>query len=147
MKSLKIVSMAAICALTAEAFPTTMQQWQLSTDRAPSTTTSIGMAMNNQENDTTKTNTKPKNNIFDGIAGIFKNLDDVVDDFVMKRMGAGEQFYGKRKNGPSGNYDGEYNGMGISDHMKIEIARVQREELELRRQRRLEEEEARKSKK
>ena len=76
------------------------------------------------------------------------NLDNVVDDFVYKRMGAGEQWYGKRKNDPSGNYDGDYNGMGRSDHFRIEIARIQKEEMELKRQRRLaEEEEKRKTKK
>lgn len=64
-------------------------------------------------------------------------LDDAVDDFLMKRMGNGEQWYGKRKVNPSGRFDGNYEGMGRSDHMKIEIARVQKEEMELKKQRRL----------
>eukprot|EP00532_Pseudo-nitzschia_australis_P008842 CAMPEP_0168178690 /NCGR_PEP_ID=MMETSP0139_2-20121125/9330_1 /TAXON_ID=44445 /ORGANISM="Pseudo-nitzschia australis, Strain 10249 10 AB" /LENGTH=132 /DNA_ID=CAMNT_0008098241 /DNA_START=147 /DNA_END=545 /DNA_ORIENTATION=+ len=72
---------------------------------------------------------------------MMNNVDAVVDDFVYKRMGAGEQWYGKRKSNPSGNIDGDYNGMGQSDLIRIEIARVQREEMELRRQRRLEAEE------
>mmetsp|Transcript_23062 Transcript_23062/g.54730 ORF Transcript_23062/g.54730 Transcript_23062/m.54730 type:complete len:159 (-) Transcript_23062:959-1435(-) len=78
-------------------------------------------------------------------------LDDVVDDFVMKRMGAGEQWYGQRKNNPSGNFDGKYEGGGRSDAFQIEIAKIQREEMELKKQRRLaaaaEEEEARRKKK
>lgn len=91
-----------------------------------------------------KANSSNNNNILDGIKGMFKNFDDVVDDFVYKRMGAGEQWYGKRKYNPSGRVDGDYNGMGRSDYFQIEIARVQKEEMELRKQRRLEEEEARK---
>jgi hypothetical protein len=79
------------------------------------------------------------------LKGLFSNLDNVVDDFVYKRMGAGEQWYGKRKSGPSGDFDGDYNGMGQSDHFRIEIARVQREEMELRRERRLAEAEERKT--
>ena len=81
-------------------------------------------------------------------------LDDVVDDFVMKRMGAGEQWYGKRKNNPSGRFDGKYEGGGKSDAFQIEIAKIQREEMELKKQRRLaaaaaaaEEEEAKRRKK
>ena len=82
-------------------------------------------------------------NFLDDLKGMLSNLDDVVDDFVMKRMGAGEQWYGKRKYNPSGNFDGDYNGMGRSDFMKIEIARVQKEEMEKRKNRRLAEEEER----
>jgi hypothetical protein len=87
---------------------------------------------------------KPKN-FLDDVKGMFRNFDDVVDDFVMKRMGAGEQWYGKRKYNPSGRIDGDYNGMGRSSHYSIEIARVQKEVLEERRQKRLEEEAARKN--
>ena len=77
---------------------------------------------------------------------MFENFDDVVDDFVYKRMGAGEQWYGKRKYNPSGKFDGDYQGMGRSDQFRIELARVQKEEMEKRRQRRLsEEEEARRN--
>lgn len=86
-------------------------------------------------------NDKPKN-ILDDLKGMFANLDDVIDDFVMKRMGAGEQWYGKRKYNPSGRIDGDYNGMGRSSHYSIEIARVQKEVMEERKQRRLEEEAA-----
>ena len=87
---------------------------------------------------------KPRN-FLDDIKGMFQNFDDVVDDFVMKRMGAGEQWYGKRKYNPSGRIDGDYNGMGRSSHYSIEIARVQKEVLEERRQKRLEEEAARRN--
>lgn len=90
------------------------------------------------------TTSKPKN-FLDDIRGMLANFDDVVDDFVMKRMGAGEQWYGKRKYNPSGRVDGDYNGMGRSSHYAIEIARVQKEVMEERRQRRLEEEAARKN--
>lgn len=76
------------------------------------------------------------------LKGMMSNFDAVVDDFVFKRMGNGEQFYGKRKYNPSGNIEGDYNGMGQSDLMRIEIARVRKEEMELLRQRRLEEQEA-----
>ena len=87
---------------------------------------------------------KPRN-FLDDLKGMLQNFDDVVDDFVMKRMGAGEQWYGKRKYNPSGRIDGDYNGMGRSSHYSIEIARVQKEVLEERRQKRLEEEAARRN--
>ncbi|KAL3941303.1 MAG: hypothetical protein SGBAC_004326 [Bacillariaceae sp.] len=73
--------------------------------------------------------------------GMMDNFDDVIDDFVYKRMGAGEQWYGKRKYNPSGRVDGKYNGMGQTDQFRIELARVQKEEMEKRRERRLAEEE------
>ena len=104
--------------------------------------TSLSVNDKNDKNDGT-----PKSFLPD-FKQMLANLDNVVDDFVYKRMGAGEQWYGKRKNDPSGNYDGDYNGMGRSDHFRIEIARIQKEEMELKRQRRLaEEEEKRKTKK
>jgi hypothetical protein len=108
-------------------------------------TISLSMSKNNNNNGGEK---EEKGSFLDGLKGIFSNFDNVVDDFVYKRMGAGEQWYGKRKSNPSGNFDGDYNGMGQSDQLRIEIARVQKEEMEKRRQRRLaEEEEARKNKK
>ena len=76
-------------------------------------------------------NAKPRNFLED-LKGMFQNFDDVVDDFVYKRMGAGEQWYGKRRYNPSGRVDGDYNGMGRSDYVRIEIARVQKEEMKLR---------------
>lgn len=89
---------------------------------------------------------KQGGDFFKDLKGMFSSFDDVVDDFVYKRMGAGEQWYGKRKYNPSGKVEGDYNGMGQSDHFRIELARVQKEEMEKRRQRRLaEEEEARKN--
>jgi hypothetical protein len=121
MKSLKVVSVVVMmCAVATEAFP--MHQ---ASSRASSR---IAMADNNED--------KPKN-FFDDLKGMFDNFDDVVDDFLFKRMGAGEQWYGKRKNSPSGKFDGNYTGMGKTDFMRIEIAQVQKEEMEKRKQRRL----------
>jgi hypothetical protein len=108
----------------------------------PQQTTVASMSQKKKDDDDVE-NSKPKN-FLDDLKGMFQNFDDVVDDFVYKRMGAGEQWYGKRKYNPSGRVDGDYNGMGRSDYFRIEIARVQKEEMELRKQRRLEEEEARK---
>jgi hypothetical protein len=113
--------------------------------------TSLSMSNNNNNNNNNNNSEggeKEQKGVLEGLKGIFSNFDNVVDDFVYKRMGAGEQWYGKRKSNPSGNFDGDYNGMGQSDHFRIELARVQKEEMEKRRQRRLaEEEEARKNKK
>jgi hypothetical protein len=134
MKSLQFVpACLLLCAVAIiEAFPV----YQVS---SPSRAlTSIGMTNDNAG--------KPKT-FFDDLKGMMGRFDDVVDDFVYKRMGAGEQWYGKRKYNPSGKFDGDYNGMGGSDHIRIEIARVQKEEMEKRRQRRLaEEEETRRNK-
>eukprot|EP00978_Attheya_sp_CCMP212_P041639 scaffold241197_cov37-Attheya_sp.AAC.1 len=55
-------------------------------------------------------------------------MDDVVDDFFNKRMGNGEIFYGKRKFKPSGSVEGDYNGMGLTDKLKIDITRERKEE-------------------
>jgi uncharacterized protein YueI len=66
----------------------------------------------------------------------------VIDDFMFKKMGNGEVFYGKRKINPSGreNTEGTYNGMGISDKAKIDESRQRKEEyLEERRRKFLEE--------
>ena len=76
---------------------------------------------------------KKSKSLLEDLQGMFTNFDDVVDDFFNKRMGAGEQWYGKRKYNPSGRVDGDYNGMGRSDWKKIEFARMQRDELVLRR--------------
>ena len=46
---------------------------------------------------------------------------------------------------PSGKFDGDYEGMGRSDFMRIEIARIQKEEMEKKRLRRLAEEEERRN--
>jgi hypothetical protein len=107
----------------------------------------LGMKGNNGQPEPEKEEEKKTNGFFSGLQGMFQNFDDVVDDFVYKRMGAGEQWYGKRKYNPSGRVDGDYNGMGRSDYFRIEIARVQKEEMEKKRQRRLEEEEAAKQSK
>ena len=104
--------------------------------------TSLSFFGNNNKNDEpAETVEEPKKKGFMGdLKGMMNNFDAVVDDFVFKRMGNGEQFYGKRKYSPSGNVEGDYNGMGQSDLIRIEIARVRKEEMELRRLRRLEEE-------
>ena len=62
------------------------------------------------------------------LADMWQSFDDIVDDFFNKRMGNGEQFYGKRKYKPSGKYSEEYNGYGFSDLRKIEAAKEFREE-------------------
>lgn len=62
------------------------------------------------------------------LADMWQSFDDIVDDFFNKRMGNGEQFYGKRKYKPSGKYSEEYNGYGFSDFRKIEAAKEFREE-------------------
>jgi hypothetical protein len=69
-------------------------------------------------------------NPFKEVAEIFSNWDDVIDDFMFKRMGNGEVFYGKRKYKPSNrpNTDGKYSGMGMTDKMRIDIAREKKEE-------------------
>ena len=101
--------------------------------------TSLYFFGNNEKND--EPPEAKKKGFMGDLKGMMDNFDAVVDDFVFKRMGNGEQFYGKRKYNPSGNIEGDYNGMGQSDLIRIEIARVRKEEMELRRQRRVEEEE------
>jgi hypothetical protein len=78
---------------------------------------------------------------FEGLKDAFDNFDDIIDDFLYKRMGNGEQFYGKRKYNPSGKFDGQYQGMGRSDQSRIEMALVQKELMEERRSKRQAEEE------
>jgi hypothetical protein len=72
---------------------------------------------------------------------MLSNFDDVIDDFMGKRMGNGELFYGKRQFNPSGrdSTDGQYNGMGMSDKHRIDVAR-ERKELFLEQRRRQAEE-------
>lgn len=74
---------------------------------------------------------------------MMKSLDDVIDDFVNKRMGNGEVFYGKRKYKPSGkmNTEGTYNGMGLSDKTRIDVARQIKEDVVAQRMRRTSREE------
>jgi hypothetical protein len=81
-------------------------------------------------------------NPFRAISEAFGSVDDVIDDFMFKKMGNGEVFYGKRKVNPSGreNTEGSYNGMGGSDKVKIDESRQRKEEyLEERRRKFLEE--------
>lgn len=63
------------------------------------------------------------------LADMMRSLDDVIDDFMNKRMGNGEVFYGKRKYKPSGkdNTEGKYNGMGLTDKARIDAARQAKE--------------------
>jgi hypothetical protein len=80
-------------------------------------------------------------NLFQEMNDMLSNWDDVIDDFMFKRMGNGELFYGKRKYKPSNkpNMDGKYRGMGISDSAKIELARQRKEEMAERRREQLRE--------
>jgi hypothetical protein len=61
--------------------------------------TSLFSFENSKKNDETKvddaadTDTNAKMGIFGDIKGMFQNLDEVVDDFFYKKMGAGEQWY------------------------------------------------------
>jgi hypothetical protein len=61
------------------------------------------------------------------IQEFWNNMDDIVDDFMNKRMGNGELFYGKRKFNPSGKIDGSYNGFGLSDKGRIEGVKMYKE--------------------
>lgn len=91
-----------------------------------------------------KNNNNPISSFFEEIGDMLSSMDDVVDDFVNKRMGNGEVFYGKRKFKPSGrkNTEGKYNGMGLSDKTKIDLSREYKEQRkeELRQQRQREQE-------
>ena len=115
--------------------------------RAPTTTNAVasrGQTVILQEGDN-------KNDGKGGIFGAFMkdlqgmaaNLDDVVDDFVFKRMGAGEQWYGKRKYQPSEKFQEDYKGMGLSDKVRIDVARARKEEYLAERERRRRESEKR----
>ena len=72
----------------------------------------------------------PFNAVLTELGDMFSSMDDVIDDFMSKRMGNGEVFYGQRKYKPSGrpNTEGKYNGMGMSDKTKIDVTREYREE-------------------
>eukprot|EP00978_Attheya_sp_CCMP212_P012653 scaffold31649_cov53-Attheya_sp.AAC.8 len=83
---------------------------------------------NGDNNDDVSNNPLSKIPILGGIVDVFSNMDDVVDDFFNKRMGNGEIFYGKRKFKPSGSVEGDYNGMGLTDKLKIDITRERKEE-------------------
>jgi len=61
------------------------------------------------------------------IQEVWNNMDAIVDDFMNKRMGNGELFYGKRKFKPSGKIDGSYNGFGLSDKGRIEGVKMYKE--------------------
>mmetsp|Transcript_7455 Transcript_7455/g.20161 ORF Transcript_7455/g.20161 Transcript_7455/m.20161 type:complete len:160 (-) Transcript_7455:420-899(-) len=117
---------------------------------AATTTTTATMCkafnQNAQRNGVAQLQAKPgdkEGGFFSNVKNMMNDFDDVMDDFFFKRMGAGEQWYGKRKSNPSGRVDGNYNGMGRSDQIKIEIARAMKEEMELKRTRALEAEEER----
>ena len=71
---------------------------------------------------------KKKGGIFSEVGAFFGTLDDVAEDFFYKRMGKGEIFYGKRKFKPSGDVEGDYKGMGLTDKVKIDMAREYKEE-------------------
>jgi hypothetical protein len=69
------------------------------------------------------------------LSDMMRSLDDVIDDFMNKRMGNGEVFYGKRKYKPSmkDNTEGRYNGMGLTDKARIDAARQAKESVAARR--------------
>jgi hypothetical protein len=72
------------------------------------------MRLSNQEENGTKNN-------------FWRKFDDAVDDFFNKRMGNGEIFYGKRKVNPSGKVEGDYNGFGMTDKLRIDQTRELKE--------------------
>jgi hypothetical protein len=64
------------------------------------TVTSLSFFEKNKNNDETKvddnaadTDTNAKIGVMADIKAMFENLDEVVDDFFYKKMGAGEQWY------------------------------------------------------
>jgi len=88
------------------------------------------LAMNDDDS------SEKKGGILSEVGAFFGNLDAVADDFFYKRMGKGEIFYGKRKFRPSGDVEGDYKGMGLTDKGKIDMAREYKEEwLEEKRER------------
>lgn len=83
-----------------------------------------------QKENTTNNNIFTKIPIINEIYNMFINLDDIIDDFFNKRMGNGEVFYGQRKYKPSNkpNTLGKYDGMGMTDKVRIDIARSIKQE-------------------
>jgi len=79
-----------------------------------------------QQREEMRSTGNPLSEIFD----MLSNIDSVVDDFYFKRMGNGEQFYGKRKYKPSGLFDKKYEGFGLSDRRKIDMTRAHKEQWE-----------------
>jgi len=145
MNSVQLI-LSVVVGVVAMASIEGFQQAQVGSAQRVGTTSLSFFGNNKKEEAPVDIEEEPKNGgLMGDWKGMMDNFDAVVDDFVYKRMGAGEQWYGKRKYNPSGNVDGDYNGMGQSDLIRIEIARVQKEEMELLRQRRLEEEEERKA--
>ena len=101
---------------------------------------------NNGKNGGNQGQDKDNNVVMDSLqegTDMLSAFDDVIDDFFNKRMGNGEIFYGKRKYKPSGSVDGDYNGFGLSDKLKIDVTRQAKEEY-LDEKRRREEEKNRK---
>lgn len=118
----------------------TQRQRQQQPKFLPSSSSLLTLSSSNDRN-----NNRSGFNPFREVADMFSDLDSVIDDFMNKRMGNGEVFYGKRKYKPSGrpNTEGKYNGMGISDKSRIAQAREFREEMLERLQRRREKEDGR----
>ncbi len=137
----RILFLAAALAVGISSVDGFQQLQSASTQRVGATSLSF-FGNNKKDDEPAKVEEEPeKSGFFGDLKGMMNNFDAVVDDFVFKRMGNGEQFYGKRKYNPTGNFDGDYNGMGQSDLIRIEIARVRKEEMEALRQRRLQEQE------
>jgi len=84
-------------------------------------------AQESENGDESSDNKKESKGFINEFFDMFKNFDDVAEDFFYKRMGKGEIFYGKRKYKPSGDVEGEYNGFGLSDKLKIDMTREYKE--------------------
>ena len=82
-----------------------------------STTTSSSNRQNSRNSAAAPTHSTPALSMTwkDGINEWLSAVDDAVDDFMSKRMGNGEVFYGQRRYKPSGrpNTSGKYNGMDV----------------------------------
>jgi hypothetical protein len=67
--------------------------------------------------------------LWNEVNDMWRQMDNVVDDFFNKRMGNGQVFYGQRKYKPSDDQQyGQYNGMGYTDKSKIEYAKFRKEQ-------------------
>lgn len=106
--------------------PTTTKANARSTDAGRSTILVLNESQKNKENSDNKL-VGFVGNFMQDLQDMASSVDDVVDDFFNKRMGNGEVFYGKRKYKPSGSVEGDYNGMGLTDKLRIDVARARKE--------------------
>ena len=119
-----IYSFVIICiiATTALAFgiPSPIIRTSCSSSFSTTTNRSAQKETKNNDEETQTTNENAILSFAKSLVDLFENFDDVMDDFMNKRMGNGELFYGKRKYKPSGKISGQYNGFGLSDKGRIE---------------------------